>query len=81
MISRASLEVVEQVPVEALVLQAAVEARTKPFLHRFARCDVVPFDAALSLPSQDRIRSQLGAVVTDDHARMAPETSPPAATP
>ena len=49
------VEVVEQVLVEALVAQPAVEALHEAILHRFARCDVVPFDAAFLLPRQDRV--------------------------
>ena len=45
----------EQVLVEAFVAQAAVEAFDKAILHRFARCDVVPFDATLLLPGQDGV--------------------------
>ena len=49
------LEVGEQVLVEALVAQAAIEALHEGILHRFARCDVVPFDTALLLPGQDGV--------------------------
>src|SRR5208337_3779681 len=45
-------EIGEQVLVKALVAQASVEALDKAILHRFARCDVVPFDAALLLPAR-----------------------------
>jgi hypothetical protein len=41
------LEVDEQVLVEALVAQPAVEALDESILHRFARRDVVPLDATL----------------------------------
>lgn len=64
------VEVGEQVLVEALLTQSAVEALDESILHRFARCDVVPFDTAFLLPSQDGIRGRLGAVVADDHAGM-----------
>ena len=56
------VEVAEQVLVEAFVAQSAVEALDEAILHRFARRDVVPFDAALLLPSQDGVRRELGAV-------------------
>ena len=49
------VEVREQVLVEALVAQAAVEALHEAILHRFARCDVVPVDGMLLLPSQDGV--------------------------
>lgn len=47
----------EQVLVEALVPQAAVEALDEAVLHGFAGCDVVPFDLPVLLPRQDRVRS------------------------
>ena len=43
-------EVGEQVLVEALVTQAAIEAFNKAFLHRFSGRDVVPFNVMLLLP-------------------------------
>ena len=49
------VEVGEQVLVEALVAQPAVEALNKAILHRFARCNVVPFDVVLLLPGQDGV--------------------------
>jgi hypothetical protein len=58
--------------VEALVAQTAIEALDEAILHRFARSDVVPLDAAILLPGEDRVRGELGAVVTDDHAGIAP---------
>lgn len=48
-------QVGEQVLVEALVPQAAVEAFDEPVLHRLAGRDVVPLDPALLLPLQDRV--------------------------
>lgn len=48
-------EVGEQVLVEALVAQAAVEALDEAILHRFARRNVVPFDTTLLLPRQDGV--------------------------
>jgi hypothetical protein len=41
--------------VEALVAQPAIEAPDKAILHRFARCDVVPFDVTLLLPGEDGV--------------------------
>ena len=49
------VEIGEQVLVEALVAQPAVEALHEAILHWFARRDVVPFDAALLLPNQDGV--------------------------
>src|SRR5215469_14968706 len=53
----------EQRLVQQLVAQTAVEALDERILLRFARCDVVPFDAAVLRPAQDRRAGQLGAVV------------------
>lgn len=49
------LEVGEQVIVEALVAEPAVEALHEAILHRFPWRDVVPFDGAFLLLGQDRI--------------------------
>lgn len=56
-------QVGEQVLVEALVPQAAIEAFHEAVLHRLSRRDVVPLDVALLLPLQDRVRGELGAIV------------------
>src|SRR6185312_12344642 len=65
------VEIAEQVLVEALVAQPAVEALDEAILHRLAWCNVVPFDVAFLLPGQDGVRGELGAVVADDYARAA----------
>jgi hypothetical protein len=57
--------------VEALVAEAAVEALHEPVLLRLARRDVMPGHAVFLLPAQDRVRRQLGAVVTDHHCWIA----------
>ena len=49
------VEVGEQMFVEALVAQAAVEALDEAILHGFAWRDVVPFDTAVLLPGQDGV--------------------------
>ena len=49
------VEVCEEVLVEALVTQAAVEALHKAVLHRLAGRNVVPFDTAVLLPSQHSV--------------------------
>src|SRR5437588_10382429 len=67
----------EYMLVEALVAEAAVEALHEPVLLRLARRDVLPGHAAVLLPAQDRMRRQLGAVVTDDHRRIAPQPDDP----
>jgi hypothetical protein len=49
-------EVCEHVFVEALVVpQPSIEALHEAILHRFARCDVVPFDGTLVLSSHDGV--------------------------
>src|SRR5271169_2856901 len=65
------VQTAEQVLVQAFVAKAADEAFCKAVLHRLARRDVVPFDFVLLLPSQDRVRGQLGAIVADDQAGMS----------
>lgn len=62
---------VEQVLVEALVPQPAVERLHEPILRRLSGCDVVPLDPGLFHPFQDRMTGQLRAVVRDDHLRTA----------
>jgi hypothetical protein len=54
--------------VQALVAQVTVEVFNKADLYRLAGRDLMPFDPERLLPGQDRIRSKLGAVVTNDHA-------------
>jgi hypothetical protein len=53
----------EQVLVEALVPEAAVQALDEAVLDGLAGRDVVPLDADVLLPKQDRPRRQFGAVV------------------
>ena len=50
---------------------AAVEAFDEAVLHRLARRDEVPVDAVSFAPGQHGVRGELGAVVGDDHARLA----------
>ena len=61
----------EHVLVEALVAEAPVEALDESVLDRLTRRDVVPSDAAFLLPAQDGVRSELGAVVADDHQGLS----------
>lgn len=58
--------VAEQMLIKALVAEAAIEAFDETVLLRLARRDIVPGDAAIFLPAQDRMRRQLSAVVADD---------------
>src|SRR5215831_6070941 len=55
--------------VEAFIAKTAIEALDKSVLNRLAWGDVVPADNAVLLPVQDGARSELGAVVADDHQR------------
>ena len=57
--------------VQALVPQLAVETLHEAVLLRLARRDVVPFDAVLLGPLKHGIAGELGAVVGDDHLRLA----------
>ncbi len=59
------------VPVEAFVAEAAVQALHEGILHRLARGDVMPLDAAIFLPDQHRPAGQFRAVVADYHQRQA----------
>jgi len=61
----------EQSLIEEFVAHPTVEALDKPVLHRFAGCDVVPVDPMIHCPAEDRIRCELGAVVTDDHSWLS----------
>ena len=63
-------QAMEDVLVEALVTEAPVEAFDKRVLDRLSGRDVVPFAAALLLPVHEGVRSELSAVVADDHQRL-----------
>jgi transposase len=65
------IEIEEQGLVEKLVAHAPVEALDKAILHRLAGGDEVPVDLAVPAPSQHGVAGELGAVVADDHARLA----------
>lgn len=52
----------EQVLIEAFVPEAAVQSLDEAILSRLSRRDLMPFDAGVLLPLQDRLRRQLGAV-------------------
>ena len=62
----------EQMLVQALVAQAAVDTLDGAVLLRLAGRDVVPLNCTLFLPAQDGVRGQLGAVVRADHQQLAP---------
>ena len=61
----------EQMLVQALVPQPAVEAFHEAVLHRFSGRNVMPFDVAVLLPGEHGIRGEFGAIVGDDHAGIA----------
>jgi hypothetical protein len=54
-----------------LIAQAAVEALAEGVLLRLARLDILPGDASLIGPGEDRIRGQLRAVIGYDRAGSA----------
>ena len=56
-------EAIEDILVEAFVPQFPIEAFNEAILLRLARRDVVPGDAGLVLPFQDRPAGQFRAVV------------------
>ena len=64
-------QVGEQVLVQALVPQAAVEAFHEAVLHRLSRSNVVPLDLAILLPFQNGVRGQLRPIIADHHAGIA----------
>ena len=61
----------EQRLVQAFVAQLAVEALDERILGRLARSRVMSFHTLLLRPAQDRHAGQLGALVADDHERLA----------
>lgn len=70
-------ETVEEMLVQALVAQPAVEALDEGVLCRLSRRDVVPLNAGLAHPFQDRMTGQLRAIVGDDHLRSTPPGDEP----
>ena len=65
------IEIDEQALVEKFVAHAAVEGFDIAVLHWPTRRDVMPFHALFLCPAQDRVRGELGAIVGDDHLRLA----------
>ena len=61
----------EQGFVQALVAQATVEALDKGILLGLSWRDVMPVDAGLVRPFQDRVRCELGSIVADDPCRLS----------
>ena len=65
------VEAEEQALVQEFVAHPAVEGFDVAVLHRLARRDVVPFDTVILRPGEDGVRGELGAVVGNDHVRLA----------
>ena len=65
------VKAVEDMRVETLVTQSAIEAFNKAVLHRLTRCDEVPGHTALPAPFEHDVRGKLRAVVGDDHVGLA----------
>jgi len=57
-------QAVEDLLVQAFVAQAAIEGLDVAVLLRLAGIDVMPFDAVLVGPLQDRLAGELGSVVS-----------------
>ncbi len=55
----------EQMFVEALVTQSAVERFHEAILHGLSGRDLVPLDTTIRLPSKDGVRCQFRPVVAD----------------
>src|SRR5690606_20365447 len=64
-------QAVEDLLVQAFVAQAAIEGLDVAVLLRLAGIDVMPFDAVLVGPLQDRLAGELGSVVADEASRFA----------
>ena len=57
--------------VEQFVTHPPVEAFDERIFGGLARAGIVPLDAGLPAPFENRVRGQLGAIVTDNHAGLA----------
>ena len=64
-------ETVEDLFIEAFIPQAAVEAFDQAILLRFAGVDLVPGNAGITRPFEDRGAGKFGAIITDDAAGLA----------
>src|SRR6202035_1729997 len=53
------------------IARIALEGLDVAVLHRSARCDVMPIHTMILRPAQHRVRGELGAVVGNDHLRLA----------
>jgi hypothetical protein len=61
----------EQLFIEQSVSHPAVEALDERVLGGLARCRVMPLNSSPAAPGQHRVRSELGAVIADDHPWLA----------
>ena len=64
-------EAVEDLFIEAFIPQAAVEALNQAVLLRFAGVDVVPGNAGIARPFEDRGAGEFGGIITDDSVGFA----------
>ena len=64
-------EVVEDPLIQAFIPQTAVEAFDQAILLRFAGVDLVPGNAGITRPFEDRGAGKFGAIITDDAAGLA----------
>ena len=65
---------VEDLLVEQLVAQAAVEAFDEAVLLRLTRINVMPSNIVIASPLQDRTTGELCAVITDNAGRLSINT-------
>src|ERR671911_2569783 len=65
------IEIKEQAFIEKLIAHTSIKGYDVAILHGLTRRDVVPFDAVILCPAQDGIGGELGAVVRNDHLRLA----------
>ena len=61
----------EEMLVETLVTQSAIEALDEAILHWLARGNIVPFNLGLVRPAEDGVGRELGPVIADNHLRLA----------
>lgn len=67
------IQTVEHLFIQKFISQAAVEWLDEGILLGLAGIDVVPFDAVVVGPLQDRSAGELGSIVTDNAVRFAIE--------
>lgn len=62
----------ERALIEQLIAHSAVETFAEAILHGLAWRDEVPGDPVLLRPAEQGVRGELGAVIGNDHAGLAP---------